>query len=126
MDGHREYGINVKSSTGYWDAPDAFETVGADEAESLWDWFAQSFWDDADRLAREHGYTGVHQEGRSGGWLVPHLGGRAVCARERFAVVIGRLLENAEGAYLEAIRERAAELERIEHTNQLATKAWRE
>lgn len=30
------------------------------------------FWDDAEQIAQNHGYSGVFGEGRSNGWLVPY------------------------------------------------------
>ena len=47
------------------DAPDDMRAAAWDEATT-------SFWHIAGTLAVEHGYSGVFNEGRSGGWLVPY------------------------------------------------------
>ena len=37
---------------------------------SLYDNARDQFWQDADLLAQDHGFDGVHAAGRSGGWMV--------------------------------------------------------
>lgn len=66
--------INVK----IWAIPGGQSAVDAalggfadDDASMAWDNVVESFWDGADLIAVNHGYTGVESEGRSGGWLVP-------------------------------------------------------
>ena len=122
---HREYGINVKAEGGYWDDPVSYTLVGEAEVENIWQMYTDRFWSDAEYLAREHNLDGAWQEGRSGGWLVGHKDGEAVELTKRFTIVIERLQVNIEAELLEAIRDRAAEIERIERTNALAEAGWR-
>ena len=122
---HREYGIDVKAQGGYRDDPGAYDRIGEQEADWLWQAYTARFWADAEYLAREHSLDGVWQEGRSGGWLVGHKDGEAVELTKRFTIVIERLQVNIEAELLEAIRDRAAEIERIERTNALAEAGWR-
>jgi hypothetical protein len=64
---HHGYAVNVKSH-GRYDYSDALTW---EEAEAVWSWEAERFWDEAEEIAREHGFRGVYSEGRSGGWCVP-------------------------------------------------------
>ena len=67
---HHGYGLNVKQRTGPWcecwdddEVPYGACWCGLEDAR-------ERFWRDADELAREHGFKGVHSAGRMGGWLV--------------------------------------------------------
>ena len=65
--------VNVKYRGRYPTCPD-----GADK--KLWDraWeiaeetIREFWWEDAEEIARDHGYAGVFSEGRSDGWCVPY------------------------------------------------------
>ena len=110
---------------GYWDDPDAYDRIGEQEAEWLWTEYTERFWVDADIIAHAHGLDGVWQEGRSGGWLVGHLNDEPVALTNHLRDEIEALQTQTEADLLQAIRDRAAEIERIERTNALAEAGWR-
>ena len=43
-----------------------------DAQQFAWDETVREFWQSANRIAQNHGYSGVFSEGRSDGWLVPY------------------------------------------------------
>lgn len=45
--------------------------VSEDEISAIYEQEQMGFWDTAQELAKEHGFDGVYQEGRSGGWAEP-------------------------------------------------------
>ena len=70
--------INVKHYRGYQRCPDDIpERVWDRLGESAWQSCVDRFWESAEEIARERGYTGVFSEGRSGGWLVPYYQSRS-------------------------------------------------
>ena len=124
---HREYGIDVRAVGGYRDDPGAYDRIGEQEAEWLWNDYTERFWSDADFIAQsDFGLDGVSQEGRSGGWLVGHLGSEPATLQASFIREIETLQATTEADLLQAIRDRAAEIERIERTNALAEAGWRD
>jgi hypothetical protein len=78
----RSVGVNVKvniPSTEQWRIiRDLRAEVGDTEADSIcddaWERWTGEFWVKANEVAHEIGYSGVLQEGRSGGWCVPYYG----------------------------------------------------
>ena len=122
---HREYGIDVKSMGGYRDDPGAYDRIGEQEADWLWQAYTTRFWSDADQIARTFGLDSVWQEGRSGGWLVGYLNDQPATLQASFVREIEALQAATEADLLQAIRDRAAEIERIERTNALAEAGWR-
>lgn len=64
---HHGYAVNVKDHTLYGD----HEPLTDREAQIIYDQVAQAFWDDAELIAHDNGFTDVYSEGRSGGWAVP-------------------------------------------------------
>src|SRR5262249_5853674 len=56
---HHGYSVSVK---------DKHRTYDEDDCE--YELACERFWERAEELAREHGFEGVHQQGRMGGWLV--------------------------------------------------------
>jgi hypothetical protein len=65
---HHGYAVNVKSH-GRYDYSGALSDA---EAQAVWDAEAESFWAEAEEIAREHGFQTVYSEGRMSGWCVPH------------------------------------------------------
>lgn len=68
------HGANVKDYGVYdklQDYPERFVKRAYDDALVL-------FWDELERIACDLGYDGVYQEGRSGGWAIPHKSGRYI------------------------------------------------
>jgi hypothetical protein len=62
--------INVK----YYGSYDStYDDLTPDQTQQVWDSCVESFWEQAQEIAHEHGYSGVFSEGRSGGWLVPYF-----------------------------------------------------
>jgi hypothetical protein len=43
-----------------------------EKAVVAWDMMVEQWWEDAENIAHELGYSGVFSEGRSSGWLVPY------------------------------------------------------
>ena len=79
---HREgIAVNVKDRH-YWPgdpvAGPAIEELGESLAESIYEQVRMQFWDDAEELARDHGYDHVYSTGRQGGWLYVTDRGRGV------------------------------------------------
>jgi hypothetical protein len=121
---HHGYAVNVKSH-GRYDYSDALTW---EEAEAVWSWEAERFWDEAEEIAREHGFRGVYSEGRMGGWCQPHpqphtgdMWPEEIARWERdvfrpFERDILALLAEAESDAAEALREagRRAEAEPAE------------
>ena len=46
--------------------------VSEDEISAIYEQEQMAFWYTAQTLAQEHGFEGVYQEGRSGGWAEPY------------------------------------------------------
>lgn len=73
---HHGYALNVKNRrdsgkvrTAPWESedPDEVAAYECEYGEASRDW-----WNDANDIAQEHGFEGVHAAGRSGGWCVPY------------------------------------------------------
>ena len=70
---HHGWGLCVKDRSKYdilWRDEERFAPLTEQEVEWAYEDCQQQFWEDANELAREHGYKAVYSEGRSGGWLV--------------------------------------------------------
>lgn len=108
--------INVKCPTAYrW--ADNIEATDS-QRERAWNFTQRAFWDDAERLAQEHGYAGVYSAGRSDGWLIPYRNATFAeyrypdpndaedCERfERFAESVEALLNDAPTFYADTLAE---------------------
>jgi hypothetical protein len=124
---HHGYAVNVKSH-GRFDYSDA---LSDEEAQTVWDREAESFWAEAEEIAREHGFRDVYAEGRMGGWCVPQPQPHAedmweeelaAWERDRFRPFerdILALLAEAESDAADALREagRLAEAEPAERAH---------
>ena len=56
------------------------------QRESAWEFMIADWWEEATEIAKEHGYSAVFSEGRSGGWLVPELTSGYPSAEDRAEV----------------------------------------
>jgi hypothetical protein len=108
---HHGWAVDVKDRSLYHDV-DPDEVLGADRVQALYDMEAQAFWQDAELLAKERGFEGVWQEGRSGGYAVPHPQPDPADGLERvnverkmlaFARELGEAMEYHRQAFREAV-----------------------
>lgn len=90
----------------------AAKKIGDETAQAIYNGIQRSFWDWADDAAKSHGFDGVFQAGRSGGWVAvagtQHLDGAALIEpdeededmRDRFlafAFEIEQAIESEDG-----------------------------
>jgi len=67
---HYEVGANVKDHTVLTDWRRG--NIPEDELTATYEAHVAAFWSQAGKVAVAHGFDGVYQEGRSGGWAVPY------------------------------------------------------
>ncbi len=67
---HHGYAVNVKDHSYY---PIAYvDGLSAPDVERLYNCHVEMFWQEAEALAQNHGFSGIYSEGRMGGWAAPH------------------------------------------------------
>ncbi len=65
---HHGYAVNVKDDELYSD----HEPLSDAEAQRIYDGVVETFWDQAELVAQDHGFQGVYSEGAGGGWAGPY------------------------------------------------------
>lgn len=118
--------VNVKTHGMHGRLQTAAGDASEDDRETAWHRVERDWWQEADRIARDCGYDGVAQCGRSGGWCAPYysasLDGRARqtfadvedddAERARFDTFAGRIdewLGCVPAMFAEALRDIATE-----------------